>query len=766
MWPPNLAPRKTVVVAGPSKGISLREAVVDFRDYHVGCSETGVHRFEFLPHQQPDLRYLLRALSLIKKCQVERDEHSYTAKEFRQGMICNNRELLALEFPVSTFAYGPYELILLRTEKLCPDLPNSSGDWKQPFACQVVNDAMKSNLYASDEEFYSTFTKAMQDAANLNCGKLPYHQELMNFERVMRDRKQLDWRVVSAEMLSVASRAGDQWTVGDIRIQHGAMLVAEDLQGFADFLSGTRQPIQRRGGEELEDLVLMEMGIEPKEYVDFAKVPSRNGRQYELSERALRNHNDLRRTVSIVGWNEKFVFENYGTNPCCLVCERLFLDPEGMPRSFTAQELLANGTNFGRAMAEWKPTLFPIHLGCTCHLRWIPFEYHNYKTGILALTETGDMDGAMVNSDHNGPNSIARRDDIRIIGRVDLHGDSGEVPDIGSIPAHANAGRLSNRILLEVQDADNVTATNNVWANFIADTRSLFDESGTKYALALATDTLRNAFLFPYAVDQHTVSGAIAGQGASCQARTLLILEMLREIPELVPDQWELGVQVFTNHVQAVLVPVDLDRQEVWDIFSNSVSASRAAPVYAAGVGDSGLVVGAGNVHVVTAGEPQIIRPAIPGKIRPTPSKYKQNHVYSTKKTQFWPAGQGHFPIFDTDPDWGIEAFSVGPPAPADVDYVEFDYNSNQVENTATVDLGPIQPTPPERSASVEPIHVSPKQTVPIVEIQPRTSQVQAAPEVTVHSSPLEDSPAQLTNMRHSPWEAILAFLWRLLGRE
>ena len=55
----------------------------------------------------------------------------------------------------------------------------------------------------------------------------------------------------------------------------------------------------------------------------------------------------------------------------CKHCIRLYLT-HGIgsePRLFSYEELLENGSNVGRKVAEWKPTLGPVHPFCRCDLR-------------------------------------------------------------------------------------------------------------------------------------------------------------------------------------------------------------------------------------------------------------------------------------------------------------------------------------------------------------------------------------------------------------
>lgn len=57
----------------------------------------------------------------------------------------------------------------------------------------------------------------------------------------------------------------------------------------------------------------------------------------------------------------------------CKHCIRLYLTKGigSVPKVFKLNELIANGTNIGRKVDEWKPTLDPIHPYCRCQLQYI-----------------------------------------------------------------------------------------------------------------------------------------------------------------------------------------------------------------------------------------------------------------------------------------------------------------------------------------------------------------------------------------------------------
>lgn len=55
----------------------------------------------------------------------------------------------------------------------------------------------------------------------------------------------------------------------------------------------------------------------------------------------------------------------------CEHCQRVLLDG-GVPRIFTAAELVANGTNVGKPAKSWKATIWPVHPWCRCDTLVVP----------------------------------------------------------------------------------------------------------------------------------------------------------------------------------------------------------------------------------------------------------------------------------------------------------------------------------------------------------------------------------------------------------
>lgn len=68
----------------------------------------------------------------------------------------------------------------------------------------------------------------------------------------------------------------------------------------------------------------------------------------------------------------------------CPVCQRLFLKPDGTPRTWTAQQLVDNGTNVGKKSRDWKATIWPIHPHCRCDVVVVPPGFKLDKNGVMS----------------------------------------------------------------------------------------------------------------------------------------------------------------------------------------------------------------------------------------------------------------------------------------------------------------------------------------------------------------------------------------------
>lgn len=69
---------------------------------------------------------------------------------------------------------------------------------------------------------------------------------------------------------------------------------------------------------------------------------------------------------------ETMVFKR--PNPdACKQCKKHYLERDGKtPKLFKLSELMANGTNYGKKVQDWKPTLSVMHPHCQCSLLVMP----------------------------------------------------------------------------------------------------------------------------------------------------------------------------------------------------------------------------------------------------------------------------------------------------------------------------------------------------------------------------------------------------------
>lgn len=71
----------------------------------------------------------------------------------------------------------------------------------------------------------------------------------------------------------------------------------------------------------------------------------------------------------------------------CKNCLRLFTEPGGKPKIFELSELESNGTNHGRKVAEWLPTVGTAHPYCQCYLVHVPEGFDFNDDGDLVPVE-------------------------------------------------------------------------------------------------------------------------------------------------------------------------------------------------------------------------------------------------------------------------------------------------------------------------------------------------------------------------------------------
>lgn len=80
---------------------------------------------------------------------------------------------------------------------------------------------------------------------------------------------------------------------------------------------------------------------------------------------------------------DTMVFKRPAPN-ACNKCKQLYLESNGItPKLFKITELQANGSNYGKKQADWKPTLGILHPNCMCPLSVMPDGYKFDNSGQL-----------------------------------------------------------------------------------------------------------------------------------------------------------------------------------------------------------------------------------------------------------------------------------------------------------------------------------------------------------------------------------------------
>lgn len=85
---------------------------------------------------------------------------------------------------------------------------------------------------------------------------------------------------------------------------------------------------------------------------------------------------------------DTMVFKRPAPN-ACNKCKQLYLESDGItPKLFRITELQANGSNYGKKQADWKPTLGILHPNCMCPLSVMPDGYKFDSSGQLTPDTT------------------------------------------------------------------------------------------------------------------------------------------------------------------------------------------------------------------------------------------------------------------------------------------------------------------------------------------------------------------------------------------
>ncbi|NLY08559.1 MAG: hypothetical protein GXZ11_01455 [Tissierellia bacterium] len=113
----------------------------------------------------------------------------------------------------------------------------------------------------------------------------------------------------------------------------------------------------------------------PKEWIaqELRKITGDTKQDWDMVIRTELKNNDLEGMASAI-LDNKSPLSNDGAetrifkqpNPdACKHCKRLYLEPNGLtPRVFKLGELMANGTNIGKKVADWQATLGTLHPHC------------------------------------------------------------------------------------------------------------------------------------------------------------------------------------------------------------------------------------------------------------------------------------------------------------------------------------------------------------------------------------------------------------------
>ena len=77
------------------------------------------------------------------------------------------------------------------------------------------------------------------------------------------------------------------------------------------------------------------------------------------------------------------VFKRPSPN-ACPICKKLYLEKgTNKPIVWRLEDLMANGTNYGKKQADWKATLGTVHPNCMCPLSVLPDGYHLDDNGTM-----------------------------------------------------------------------------------------------------------------------------------------------------------------------------------------------------------------------------------------------------------------------------------------------------------------------------------------------------------------------------------------------
>jgi hypothetical protein len=83
-------------------------------------------------------------------------------------------------------------------------------------------------------------------------------------------------------------------------------------------------------------------------------------------------HNEGRVRDAIEFYGSETQIARLTETGACEHCLRLFRGPDGKPKVFPVDELIANGTNVGKKKRDYLPTIWPVHPRCRCDTIAVP----------------------------------------------------------------------------------------------------------------------------------------------------------------------------------------------------------------------------------------------------------------------------------------------------------------------------------------------------------------------------------------------------------
>lgn len=83
-------------------------------------------------------------------------------------------------------------------------------------------------------------------------------------------------------------------------------------------------------------------------------------------------------------WGEDFYVIIRPHPECCLVCRRLYSMDNNTPKHFKLSDLAPTGSNVGKALPDWRPTVPPLHFDCRCII-------HHFDPDLQSFNDSGEI---------------------------------------------------------------------------------------------------------------------------------------------------------------------------------------------------------------------------------------------------------------------------------------------------------------------------------------------------------------------------------------